>query len=209
MRYATRFALAFLALPAILAPTPSAAHDDPPKQPSQPELARELRAMVKVDQDGRQELIRVTATGKTPDAALMDRLTAIDQKNTARLKEIVDKHGWPGQSLVGAAGARDAWLLVQHADRDPTFQKRCLELMTPLVAKGEVSGTDLAYLTDRVRVAEGKPQVYGTQFREVNGKMEPLPIEDEARVDERRRAIKLPPLAEYRKQLEELYGKKP
>ena len=149
------------------------------------------------------------AAGRPADAALGDKLEAIDRKNTARLKEIVDQHGWPGKSLVGAAGAQDAWLLVQHADRDPAFQKRCLELMTPLVAQGEVSAVNVAYLTDRVRVAEGKPQVYGTQFRQADGKMEPSPIEDEARVDERRKSVGLPPLAQYRKQLEEVYRKKP
>ena len=34
-------------------------------------------------------------------------------------------------------------------------------------------------------------------------------LEDEARVDERRKSVGLPPLAEYRKQLEEVYRKKP
>jgi hypothetical protein len=54
-------------------------------------------------------------------------------------------------------------------------------------------------------VGENEKQVYGTQFREVNGKMEPFPIEDEANVDERRKEVGLPPLAEYRKMIEQLY----
>ncbi len=56
----------------------------------------------------------------------------------------------------------------------------------------------MAYLTDRVRVAEKQKQVYGTQFQEVDGKLEPDPIEDEVRVDTRRQAVGLPPLAKYR-----------
>src|SRR4051794_19546723 len=140
MRHPTRFARTVLALLVVLCATPLPAGDDPPKEPSQPELARELRDMVKVDQEARQELIRSATPGQPVAPAIVEKLTAIDHKNTARLKEIVDKHGWPGKSLVGTAGAQDAWLLVQHADRDPAFQKRCLELMTPLVAKGEVSG---------------------------------------------------------------------
>jgi hypothetical protein len=59
-------------------------------------------------------------------------------KNTARLKEVVAKHGWPGKSLVGEDGAFAAWLLVQHADADAAFQKQRLELMKPLLEKGEV-----------------------------------------------------------------------
>jgi hypothetical protein len=98
--------------------------------------------------------------------------------------------------------------LVQHADQDRAFQKRCLKLLAEAVKKGEASPEHLAYLTDRVRVADKEKQVYGTQFHEVDGKMEPYPIEDEANVDGRRKEVGLPPLAEYRKMIEELYKPK-
>ncbi len=62
----------------------------------------------------------------------------------------------------------------------------------------EVSPGDVAYLTDRVLVNEGKPQVYGTQFHEVNGHPEPRPIEDPDSVDVRRAGVGLGTLAEYR-----------
>ena len=70
--------------------------------------------------------------------------------------------------------ARKAWLLVQHADADVKFQRRCLDLMARL-PKGEVSISNLAYLTDRVLLAEGKKQLYGTQFTSVDGKWQPGP----------------------------------
>jgi hypothetical protein len=56
-------------------------------------------------------------------------------------------------------------------------------------------------------VAEKKKQRYGTQFRMTDGKLEPSPIEDEANVDRRRKEVGLPSLAEYRKTIEEIYGK--
>ena len=40
-----------------------------------------------------------------------------------------------------------------------------------------------------------------------DGKMDPRPIEDEANVEQRRAEVGLVPLAEYRKQLEQIYGK--
>jgi len=47
-------------------------------------------------------------------------------------------------------------------------------------------------LTDRIRVLEGRPQVYGTQFDwDENGEISPLPIEDAARVDQRRGQVGL------------------
>jgi ketosteroid isomerase-like protein len=118
------------------------------------------------------------------------------------MKQIVKAHGWPVKGLVGDDGSRRAWLLVQHADRDVAFQKECLVLLEQAVKSGEADGINLAYLADRVATAEDRKQVYGTQFDDG----EPLPIEDEAHVDERRQAIGLAPLAEYRKEVQELYG---
>jgi hypothetical protein len=65
--------------------------------------------------------------------------------------------------------------------------------------KAEVSQTDLAYLTDRVLLVEGKKQIYGTQFNFSDGKWEPRPLEDPTSVDKRRAEVGLQPLAEYRR----------
>jgi hypothetical protein len=54
--------------------------------------------------------------------------------------------------------------LAQYTDARPEFQRRCLDLVTDAVAAGEADPGHLAYLTDRVLCAEGRPQRYGTQF---------------------------------------------
>jgi hypothetical protein len=172
-------------------------------KPDEP-LRKELLRMMKEDQDARQEALK----SQPPKEAAARKVQEIDGKNTARMKEIIDKQGWPGQKLVGKDGAHAAWLLVQHADKDRTFQKRCLPLLERAVKAGEAAGMDLAYLTDRVRIGENKKQVYGTQFRQVEGKLEPFPIEDEANVDKRRKEVGLSTLAEYQKHMEKLYGAK-
>jgi len=128
----------------------------------------------------------------------------IDAENTAFMKKVIKRHGWPGKSVVGSDGAQAAFFLVQHAASDLAFQKRCLELLTAAVKQNEASATHMAYLTDRVLVQGGKPQRYGTQFHEINGQLEPLSIEDEVNVDARRKEVGLPPLAEYVKQMREM-----
>lgn len=121
-------------------------------------------------------------------------LAFVDAPHTERMRAIIATHGWPRRSRVGPLAALVAWLLVQHADHDRTFQQACLSLLVDAVAAGEAEPGHLAYLTDRVRVGAGLPQVYGTQMR--NG-AEPWPIEDAASVDERRAAVGLEPLADY------------
>lgn len=154
-------------------------------------LRRELLARVAKDQAARDAV-----TGPTDEAGLA-RMREVDRENTAFLKQAVAKHGWPGKRVVGVDGANAAWFLAQHADLDLAFQKECLAKMEPLVAAGEVTAKDYAHLWDRVAVAEGRPQRWGTQF---DGD-EPAPIEDPANVDARRKEVGLPTLAEYKELL--------
>ncbi|XXF79410.1 hypothetical protein P2318_06570 [Myxococcaceae bacterium GXIMD 01537] len=165
-----------------------------------PALRDELMKMMEEDQEARMALGR----SDFKDEAAKARMAAIDTRNTARMKEIIAAKGWPGTKLVGANGSLAAWLLVQHADLDVAFQKQCLPLIEKAVAQGEASAKNLAYLTDRVLVAENKPQRYGTQFHEVDGNLVPRPLEDEARVDERRASVGLGTLAEYAEQMKRL-----
>lgn len=99
--------------------------------------------------------------------------------------------------MAGTDGAHAAWLLAQHADRDPAFQRHCLDLLTAAVHVGEATRSDLAYLTDRVLLAEGKPQEYGTQVTARAGRHAPIDLRAPDTVDERRAAMDLPPLAVY------------
>jgi hypothetical protein len=171
-------------------------------EPREPALRDELLAMMAKDQELR------TALGESnfTDKAIMEELNAVDHANTARMKDIVAAHGFPGRRLVGEDGARAAWLLVQHADREVAFQRECLDQMESLADRGEVSQADLAYLTDRVLVNEGKPQRYGTQFHTVDGKLQPRPLEDPERVDELRKTVGLSTMKEYEELMTLKYG---
>jgi hypothetical protein len=177
-----------------------AANDAKRNVAQKPELRDELLRMMEEDQTVRREAV---ASG-FKDKAVIERMKAIDTKNTARMKEIVAQEGWPTKTLVGERASKAAFLLVQHADLDPAFQRQCLPMLEKAVAAGEGSAKDLAYLTDRVLVAEGKPQRYGTQFHEVEGKLVPRPIEDEANVDARRAAVGLGTMAEYKAQMQRM-----
>jgi hypothetical protein len=161
-------------------------------------LCAQLLWMAERDQRNRKRLARTHLTQR----AIL-QLSNLDQNHTQRMKQIVRRHGWPGEALVGPMGANAAWLLVQHADHDLAFQKTCLTLLESAVQRGDAQPRQLAYLIDRIRVAEGLPQVYGTQF---HGQAEPLPIENEAKVDERRAAMGLEPLADYVKLMNEMRG---
>jgi hypothetical protein len=206
---------------ALLAAEPPSPESPKEEQVKDPALRKELLAMMEEDQRVRNAVLKEMGekglssldTKPVTDPArlkvLLDiskKMEAVDTKDRKRLQEIIDKHGWPGKALVGKEAAHAAWLIAQHADADLAFQKRCLKLMEA-APRGDVEPRDLAYLTDRVLVAEKKKQRYGTQLLGQGGKFRPQPIEDEANVDRRRAEVGLPPLAEYLKGAQEFYEK--
>lgn len=170
-----------------------------------PELRNELLERVGRDQAIRNEMISSGVTH--PDPKIEARMTEIDSANTARMKEIVKRYGWPGPELVGIDGTEAAFLLVQHAEHE--FQKQMLPLVERAYRQKKLQGQDYALLLDRVLVAEGKPQVYGTQAKRFDQwkNKEPVfdQIEDEANVDQRRAEVGLFSMAEYRRLLKQIY----
>jgi hypothetical protein len=100
-----------------------------------------------------------------------------------------------GQSLAGEDGAEAAWMLALHTMPDPEVLRQCLMLIRAAAAAGEAEPWQVAHLVDRVSLAERNAQVYGTTIcRQENGGFGPPLLEDPERVDERRRAVGLPPL---------------
>ncbi len=186
------------------APPPVAVDKPPTGAPvEEPALREELLAMLVQDQAVRTG-VAPAGDPRTPDelAAAWDET---DRTNNARMTQVLAEHGWPGWRLVGSDGAFAAWVLVQHADLDLPLQERGLELMGRAVEAGDADPSDHAYLVDRVRVAKGEPQVYGTQWgSDAAGNPEPrTPIEDASMVDVRRASVGLGTLDDY---LEELAG---
>lgn len=165
----------------------------PPTQPVEPALRAELLKMSDADQKVRNALI---AAG-TQNQAAIKAMLAVDAHNLPRIKQIDAKQGFPTRAQVGRDGVQAAWLLVQHADRDPVFQAHVLAELQPRVRDGGISAQEYTLLTDRVLVAQHKPQRYGTQFKVVKGKLQADPMEDPAHVDKRRLAIGLPSMADY------------
>ncbi|WBQ08038.1 DUF4135 domain-containing protein [Kribbella sp. CA-293567] len=142
------------------------------------------------------------ADGAFQDEAIAERLAKLTTVASTWLRQVIEQHGWPGPLLVGEDAADAACRLVQHLDDQADFQRSCLELLTAAV---DVPRSQVAYLTDTLRLAEDRPQVYGTKFRTVDGRLVPCALEDPGTVDERRSAVGLEPLAAYAARLQQRF----
>lgn len=160
-----------------------------------PDIARELIAMGAQDRAARQ----AWAAGQR-DAASQKNMVTGDRKRQRRLRQIITTKGWPLMSTVGAAAANEAWLLAQHAP--PAQLKHWSVFMRVAANKHEIRLPSLATTLDRVRMIEKRPQIYGTQYstRE-DGAIQFYPIEDIARIDQRRLEMGLSTFAQLQAQL--------
>lgn len=208
-------------LGAVAAACPAAAawirtHRDPARSATSddhaiavPTLRRQLRQRAERDQYARNAWL---AAGLVTDSAEAKAVHAIDASNTAWLKRIVQASGFPTPAQVGADGVANAWLLVQHADGDLAFQSSVLDALQPRIKDGSIRASDVAMLIDRVRINQGKPQRYGSQFTgnpADPSSFRPSPVEDEAHVDERRAQMGLMPLADYTCAVKASYARQP
>jgi hypothetical protein len=171
-------------------------------------VKRKLKHMVEIDQYTRRFTppSEPQCTQEERDYfqnEFVERWSKLDKQNTADLKVLLKTHSWFTVSEWGKAADNNAWLLVQHADHDPDFQKEVLARLERLYPSGETQPRNYAYLYDRIAASWHDPnkrqlQRYGTQGTCVGpGKWEPLPIEDPDKVDVRRAQVGLPPLADY------------
>lgn len=166
-------------------------------------VKRQLKGMVTIDQRIRGTLMQVPpGYGRWEGRYFVNqvalRMLAEDPVNTRALKAILAVHDWIKLSAFGPDAEHDAWVLVQHADADGAFQREVLARLEPLVAEGEASARTFALLSDRVAVAEKRPQRFGTQGHcSRPGLWQPYPIEDAPAVDERRKGLGLAPMALY------------
>jgi hypothetical protein len=167
--------------------------------PASESLLEELLRRRDADQEARSAVAR-------GERDALARAMRIDDENSAWLRNIVSAWGWPGRSLVGEEGSHAAWLLAQHADGDPSLQKHCLTLLEPAVAAGEASPGDLAYLTDRVLLAEGATQIYGTYIVARDGRFAACRLRDPETVDDRRASVGLERIETYLSGALERYG---
>lgn len=136
------------------------------------------------DEGLRADLLRRAATPAAPG-------------NADRLWDILDEHEqWPGFRLVGVDGEHAAWLIVQLGDVD--LQRRCLDHLELAVEQHDAPAAHLACLEDRVRMADGRPQVYGTQWIVAGDRLEPWPVHDPDGVEIRRARVGLAPMAVQR-----------
>lgn len=133
--------------------------------------------------------------------AFVKDIQRLDHQSQRTLQKIIQKHGWPTLTRFGDIASQNAWLLAQHADQSPAFQKTVLDLMLPLLAQKEVSPKHYAYLYDRVAINTQQKQRFGTQGRCTEKGWQAFPLELPQKLSTLRKEVGLEPFETYQKKV--------
>jgi hypothetical protein len=158
------------------------------------ELAWERRAAIA--RDIYERTVKDQAAMKS---GIMGPASPVTIENREYLKALIQEVGWIDLHRFGPEGTGNAIIMAQHSEDLPLMRA-----VLPFVEKDCKNAGDgsvmYAILYDALQIHLGRKQRYGTQTgRDSEGNPMVLPLEDASRVEQFRKEIGLPPLAEYLK----------
>jgi hypothetical protein len=163
-------------------------------------LKTELDARFDNDKKFRDDFILDLAkpANRTRIREIAENMRVYDGANEARLDELMKEYDWRSLAALGNKATAWAFYVVQHAPQG--YKKRYLPLLKNAAEQGTLEKSLFVYLDDRVRMGDGRPQLYGTQAQRAStGKLFTWPIEDEANVDARRAEFGWPTIVAHAK----------
>mgnify|MGYP001331349733 CR=1 FL=1 len=172
-------------------------------------LADEINKMYELDQSVQTDIMTAAQNGTSKEK--IDELIKIQhetfKKHIPILKKIIAENGYPTYDLVGKDAGDKFFTMIQHSDADLKFQKETLKTIEKLVKKKQANARSFAFLTDRVNINYGKPQIYGSQLDYKDGQAVSKNLKDPKNVNKRRAELGLGPLEDYLKKATEFHQK--
>ena len=122
-----------------------------------------------------------------------------DSINLIQVEKIIAEYGWLGADIVGEMGNKTLFLVIQHSNTQT--QVKYLPMLREAVKNGKAKASYLALMEDRVLLAQGEKQIYGSQLQMDSETNQWVlePMIDPDNVDKRRAEVGLKPLSEYLK----------
>jgi len=175
------------------------------KPPKVDKINRRVRKQIVLMHESDQYWRMVCLAGKMDEKLpACKKVKAIDLENTRKLRQITKKHGFPNADLIGLDVVGNVFTMIIHSS-SIEFQKENLPYLRQAAQTNQYIKPEIALLTDKILVAEKKPQIYGTQFRTEAGKMYLEETIEPEKLNERRAEMNLPTMEDYMKMLEKMY----
>jgi VWFA-related protein len=173
----------------------------PPPAKQNKKLKEELVKMAVKE----RELLLEVAGKNQPKPSDREKLNKLYEKTTSKLCQIITTNGWPTTALVDREGVFAAYEVLKNGPFE--LQRDLLPVIIAAAKKDSFQKAEVAGVYDRLRVSAGMKQLFGTQAVISGGFLILHPIEDEANLDQRRKAYGLGDIDAHIRSLERIYGK--
>lgn len=121
-----------------------------------------------------------------------------DKEHYDVLLKLIGKKNYPKSSEIGERPSKAVFLIINHT-MDTAILSHFIPLVENRCKEGEADWLFYATMYDRLMILKGKPQRFGTQYRQISGgdgneKHELFPLEDSRNLNNFRKSIGLEPL---------------
>ncbi len=173
---------------------------DSPRVEENKTIRRELLKMVENQEKANRKTVENWETDKKFDTEARQ----IGKENALRLCAILSENGWLTKESVEIDGFNAVLYLIRNT-RNLQFQREFVPILSAAAKKGQIAKENLASLIDKIRLASGLTQIFGTQTAVRDEIAYLFPLENEERVDEWRKIYEMPPLKVFFKEMETFY----
>lgn len=128
-------------------------------------------------------------------------LTKINAGNVNLVKNIISEIGFPTITLTSQKAYKVAVLVILHSG-DLQLLSESIKILEN-VDTNSIQRKDIAYMIDKSRIIQDRPQLYGTQYKiNKDGKFEFMEIENPQELEKRRAEYGMESFFEYKKTVE-------
>lgn len=120
--------------------------------------------------------------------AFKQELAHKDSLSFAKIDHILDVYGYPGKAIAGDAAPIPFYIL---GFAPTALKEKHLGKLTVAATRDDISLKSLAFFIDKLRLAKGEKQLYGTQFYLKKDEYVRYPVEDEEHLENRRASMGL------------------
>lgn len=151
--------------------------------------------------DCRQQSILLEQVLERDSAVRANGITSDFEANRANLEvviSIIENCGMPTLEEVDSLHMEAVWQIFQHA-ASQKYRKKYFKHLKSAAGRGDLKASEVAKMEDRILVADGQPQRYGTylHFDRATDAYELYDLEAPERVDARRAEVGLGPIREF------------
>lgn len=111
-----------------------------------------------------------------------------DSLSFVQIDRILDAYGYPGKALAGDATPIPFYIL---GFAPATLKEKHLPKLIMAATRSDIDWKSLAFFIDKLKLAKGEKQLYGTQYFLKNNEYILYPVEDEAHLKDRRSSVGL------------------